>query len=111
MTKEGTSLEDAYSKIFMLDSKGLIVKSRANLTEHKLHFAKVLIFEFEFDEVLSLTHYKLLVGILIQISNEVLPRIWSRVRTLQRLCERSNPQFSLGLLLNLKHSLRKSLRR
>ena len=41
MVKEGTALEEARSKIFMMDSRGLIVTSRPNLSGHKLHFAKV----------------------------------------------------------------------
>ncbi|XP_046738604.1 NADP-dependent malic enzyme-like isoform X1 [Diprion similis] len=42
MQKEGVSVEDAKSKIWMVDSKGLIVKNRpeGGLTEHKLHYAR-----------------------------------------------------------------------
>lgn len=42
MQKEGISIEEAKSKIWMVDSKGLIVKNRISggLTEHKLHFAR-----------------------------------------------------------------------
>ena len=41
MEKEGVPKAEAYKKIFMLDSRGLLVKSRTNLTSHKLPFAKV----------------------------------------------------------------------
>ena len=42
MLKEGITKEEAKSKIWMVDSKGLIVKDRpkGGLTEHKLHFAR-----------------------------------------------------------------------
>lgn len=42
MQKEGVSKAEAKSKIWMVDSKGLIVKNRPSggLTEHKLHFAR-----------------------------------------------------------------------
>lgn len=42
MKAEGTSEEDARGRIFMVDSKGLIVKNRpeGGLNEHKEKFAK-----------------------------------------------------------------------
>lgn len=42
MQDEGTSLEDAKSKIWMVDSKGLIVKDRpeGGVTGHKVHYAQ-----------------------------------------------------------------------
>lgn len=42
MKTEGITEEEAKSKIWMVDSKGLIVKNRpkGGLTEHKLHFAR-----------------------------------------------------------------------
>ncbi|XP_017771042.1 PREDICTED: NADP-dependent malic enzyme-like isoform X2 [Nicrophorus vespilloides] len=42
MKTEGTSEADAKSKIWMVDSKGLIVKDRpeGGITEHKLHYAQ-----------------------------------------------------------------------
>lgn len=42
MLAEGTALADAKSKIWMVDSKGLIVKDRpeGGITEHKIHYAQ-----------------------------------------------------------------------
>lgn len=42
MKREGTSEEDAKKKIFLVDSKGLIVKDRpaGGVTGHKIHFAQ-----------------------------------------------------------------------
>jgi malate dehydrogenase (oxaloacetate-decarboxylating)(NADP+) len=42
MQAEGTSIEDARDKIWMVDSKGLIVKDRleGGVTGHKVHYAK-----------------------------------------------------------------------
>lgn len=40
MEKEGTPRDDAIKKIWMVDSKGLIVKGRASLTHEKEHFAQ-----------------------------------------------------------------------
>lgn len=42
MLNEGTSLADARSKIWMVDSKGLIVKDRpeGGITGHKVHYAQ-----------------------------------------------------------------------
>lgn len=42
MQKEGVSVEEAKNKIWMVDSKGLIVKNRpeGGITEHKLHYAR-----------------------------------------------------------------------
>ena len=41
MEKEGVPKSEAYKKIFMMDSRGLLVTSRTNLSEHKIPFAKV----------------------------------------------------------------------
>uniref|UniRef100_A0A914VSW9 Malic enzyme n=1 Tax=Plectus sambesii TaxID=2011161 RepID=A0A914VSW9_9BILA len=43
MQKDGLSFEEACNRIYLIDSKGLIVKSRTDLTDgHKIHFAKDL---------------------------------------------------------------------
>lgn len=62
MIKEGVSPEDARAKIFMLDSRGLVVKSRTDLTEHKLHFAKDLPAMNNLEEVVKLVKPSVLVG-------------------------------------------------
>lgn len=40
LQETGPSKEEALKRIFLIDSKGLIVKSRTNLTEHKKHFVQ-----------------------------------------------------------------------
>ncbi|XP_024937546.1 NADP-dependent malic enzyme isoform X6 [Cephus cinctus] len=42
MEREGVSVEEAKQRIWMVDSKGLIVKNRpeGGITEHKVHFAR-----------------------------------------------------------------------
>jgi malate dehydrogenase (oxaloacetate-decarboxylating)(NADP+) len=39
LVEEGLSLAEARKRCWFVDSKGLIVKGRDNITEHKLHFA------------------------------------------------------------------------
>ena len=39
LVEEGLPLAEARKRIWFVDSKGLIVKDRGNLTEHKLHYA------------------------------------------------------------------------
>ncbi|WP_029916854.1 NAD-dependent malic enzyme [Pelobacter seleniigenes] len=48
MVDEGDTLEEARAKCWFVDSKGLVVKSRDNLVEHKLRFAHDYPFEPDF---------------------------------------------------------------
>lgn len=42
MEKEGTKVEDARQKIWLIDSRGLVTKNRASggIDQHKIKFAK-----------------------------------------------------------------------
>ena len=64
MKKEGTSDEDARARIYLVDSKGLVVKNRpeGGLNEHKLHFAKDCPPVRTLAEVVTLTKPTVLIG-------------------------------------------------
>lgn len=65
MMKEGTSLEDARSKIWMVDSKGLIVKDRPDggVTGHKVLYAKAHEPIRNLEDVVNTIHPTVLIGI------------------------------------------------
>ena len=62
MEKEGMPREEAYSKIYMMDSRGLIVKSRTDLTVHKVHFAKDMPGTKSLEEVVKTVKPTALIG-------------------------------------------------
>ncbi|XP_077296887.1 NADP-dependent malic enzyme [Arctopsyche grandis] len=64
MKAEGTSDEEARSKIWMVDSKGLIVKNRPDggLNEHKIKFAKSHVPIKTLQEVVSIVKPSVLIG-------------------------------------------------
>lgn len=64
MKAEGTSDEEARSKIWMVDSKGLIVKNRpeGGLNEHKIKFAKSHVPIKTLQEVVNIVKPSVLIG-------------------------------------------------
>uniref|UniRef100_A0A8D8XKE7 Malic enzyme n=1 Tax=Cacopsylla melanoneura TaxID=428564 RepID=A0A8D8XKE7_9HEMI len=64
MQKEGTSEQDARDKIWMVDSKGLIVKDRpeGGVTGHKVHYAKKHVSIKNLADVLKAVKPSILIG-------------------------------------------------
>ena len=70
MQAEGTSVEDAREKIWMVDSKGLIVKDRpeGGVTGQKVLYAKNHIPMKNLEEVVVAVQPSVLIGELLRIS-------------------------------------------
>jgi len=62
MEKEGLPKAEAYKKIFMMDSRGLLVSSRTDLTDHKLPFAKDMPASKSLEEVVKKVKPTALIG-------------------------------------------------
>ncbi|KAL5264151.1 hypothetical protein ACHWQZ_G005286 [Mnemiopsis leidyi] len=62
MEKEGVPKAEAYKKIFMMDSRGLLVTSRTNLSEHKIPFAKDMPACTSLEEVVKTVKPSALIG-------------------------------------------------
>ncbi|MCH8012729.1 MAG: NAD-dependent malic enzyme [Candidatus Marinimicrobia bacterium] len=84
MREEGLSLQEAQLKCWFVDSKGLVVKSRDNLQEHKLHYAH----DHEFlPDLLSAVEY-LKPTILVGVSGQPQTFTQSVVEAMARINER-----------------------
>nr|CAD7429755.1 unnamed protein product [Timema monikensis] len=85
MQKEGTSSEDARAKIWMVDSKGLIVKDRpeGGVTGHKVHYAQVHAPIKNLDEVVRTVKPTVLIGA-AAIGGVFTPQLLKQMSTLNK---------------------------
>nr|CAD7195183.1 unnamed protein product [Timema douglasi] len=85
MQEEGTSSEDARAKIWMVDSKGLIVKGRpeGGVTGHKVHYAQVHAPIKNLDEVVRTVKPTVLIGA-AAIGGVFTPQLLKQMSTLNK---------------------------
>nr|CAD7599771.1 unnamed protein product [Timema genevievae] len=85
MQEEGTSSEDARAKIWMVDSKGLIVKDRpeGGVTGHKVHYAQVHAPIKNLDEVVRTVKPTVLIGA-AAIGGVFTPQLLKQMATLNK---------------------------
>ena len=62
MQKDGLSFEDACNRICLIDSRGLIEKTRTDLTEHKKLFAKDMPPSKDLTEIIKAVKPSILIG-------------------------------------------------
>jgi hypothetical protein len=99
MMQEGTSMQDARNKIWMVDSKGLIVKNRpeGGVTGHKVHYAR---------EQAPIRH---LADVVKEAKPSVLIGIIKIIKTINKpYCDISTCNFQVLLLLEEHSHLRSS---
>ena len=84
MVDEGASLEEARRKCWFVDSKGLVVKSRDNLAEHKLRYAHNFPFAAEFGEAVKALEPTAIIGV------STIPKTFTRdvIETMTKINER-----------------------
>jgi malate dehydrogenase (oxaloacetate-decarboxylating)(NADP+) len=63
MIEEGASLEEARRQCWFVDSKGLVVKSRDNLVEHKLRYAHEFPFAPDFNSAVQALKPTAIIGV------------------------------------------------
>lgn len=84
MVDEGATLEEARRKCWFVDSKGLVVKSRDNLAEHKLRYAHDFPFAAEFGEAVKALEPTAIIGV------STIPKAFTRdvIETMTKINER-----------------------